>query len=79
MYPMTFIEFLKADNCENLVNYMDSLHTIIKIEDTFFHRLEEKLRLYFIVSGMPEAVYSRVNDKDIERVNKIQDNILLAY
>lgn len=28
---------------------------------------------------MPEAVYSWVNDKDIEKVNKIQKNILDSY
>lgn len=28
---------------------------------------------------MPEAVYSWVNDKDIEQVNWIQDNILKSY
>ena len=28
---------------------------------------------------MPEVVYSWVNDKDIEKVNKIQKNILLSY
>ena len=25
MYPMTFSEFLIADNCENLVKYMESI------------------------------------------------------
>ena len=28
---------------------------------------------------MPEVVYSWVNDKDIEKVNRIQKNILDAY
>ena len=79
MYPMTFSEFLLADDCENLVSYMKSLHTVEKIPEIFFNQLEEKLKAYFIIGGMPEAVYSWVNEKDVEKVTEIQNNILLAY
>ena len=79
MYPMTFSEFLKADNCENLVDYMDSIKEIINIPEIFFNRLSEKLKAYFIIGGMPEAVKSWTEEKDLEKVNKIQKNILIAY
>lgn len=79
MYPMSFTEFLKADNCENLVRYMESINDIQNVPEIFANQLEEKLKAYFIIGGMPEAVYSWVNDKDIEQVNKIQDNILTSY
>ena len=79
MYPMTFSEFLIADNAQNLVDYMNSLEKIEKIPDIFFNQLEEKLKAYFIIGGMPEAVSAWVNEKDMELVNKIQDNILSAY
>lgn len=79
MYPMTFTEFLKADNCENLVQYMDTIKNIENIPNIFFDKLTEKLKAYFIVGGMPEVVNSWVQDKDMEKVNKIQQNILRAY
>ncbi len=79
MYPMSFKEFLEADNCKNLIEYMDSINDIQPISDIFANQLEEKLKAYFIIGGMPEAVYSWVNEKDIERVNIIQENILKAY
>ena len=79
MYPMTFSEFLKADNCENLVDYMNSINIIQNIPNIFFDRLSEKLKAYFIIGGMPEAVDSWVREKDMEKVNKIQNNILRAY
>ena len=79
MYPMTFSEFLLADNCANLVEYMKSINTIEKIPDVFFNMLKEKLKAYFIIGGMPEVVDSWVNEKDMERVNSIQDNILKSY
>jgi len=79
MYPMTFSEFLIADNCENLVEYMKTIKNIEKIPDIFFNQLEEKLKAYFIIGGMPEAVQIWVNEKDIELVENVQRNILKAY
>jgi len=79
MYPMTFSEFLIADGCENLVEYMKSMKDMEKIPDIFFKQLEEKLKAYFIIGGMPEAVQVWVNEKDMELVNKVQENILKAY
>lgn len=79
MYPMTFSEFLIADNCENLVEYMKSITKVEKIPDIFFNQLEEKLKAYFIIGGMPEAVEIWANEKNIELVNNVQENILKAY
>ena len=79
LYPMTFSEFLIADNCENLVEVMKQTKEIIEIPKLFESQLIEKLKTYYIIGGMPEAVYSWVNDKDIEKINKIQKNILDAY
>ena len=79
MYPMTFSEFLIADNCENLVEYMKYIKKIENIPDIFFKQLEEKLKAYFIIGGMPEAVQIWVNEKNMELVNNVQENILKAY
>ena len=79
MYPMTFTEFLEADGCKNLVDYMNSIKSIEKIPDIFFDKLSEKLKAYFIIGGMPEVVNSWVTNKDMEKVNKIQDDILKSY
>ena len=76
LYPMTFSEFLIADNKENLVEVMQQTKEIEEIPKIFEDQLIEKLKTYYIVGGMPEAVFSWVNDKDIEKVNKIQQNIL---
>ena len=79
LYPMTFSEFLIADGYSNLVEFMKGIEQIEKIPDIFTSQLVEKLKTYFIIGGMPEAVYSWVNDKDIEKVNTIQKNILISY
>ena len=79
LHPMSFSEFLLADGHENLVKYLETITINDKIEDIFFKELEEKLKVYFIVGGMPEAVNAWTKNKDIEEVNKIQKNILAAY
>ena len=66
MYPMTFSEFLIADNCENLVEYMKYIKEIENIPDIFFNKLEEKLKAYFIIGGMPEVVDIWVKEKNME-------------
>lgn len=79
LYPMTFSEFLIADNCENLVEVMKGITEIEEIPKVFETQLIEKLKTYYIVGGMPEVVRSWTSDKDIEKVNDIQLNILEAY
>ena len=79
MYPMTFSEFLIADNSENLVEVMKQIKEIHEIPKIFESQLIEKLKIYYIIGGMPEVIYSWVNHKDIEKVNKIQKNILDSY
>ena len=79
LYPMTFSEFLIADNSENLVDFMKQIKKIENIPTIFETQLIEKLKVYYIIGGMPEAVYSWTTDKDIEKVNAIQQNILSSY
>lgn len=79
MYPMTFTEFLLADNQDNLVDYMESITKIEKIPDIIFEQLNEKMKAYFIIGGMPEVVKVWVETKDIEEVTRIQKQILNGY
>ena len=79
MYPMTFTEFLLADNQDNLVDYMESITKIEKIPDIIFEQLNEKIKAYFIIGGMPEVVKVWVETKDIEEVTRIQKQILNGY
>lgn len=79
MQPMTFTEFLLADGSQNLVEYMESIRKIEKIPDIMFTQLNEKIKSYFIIGGMPEVVKAWVETKDMETVNRIQKQILNGY
>jgi predicted AAA+ superfamily ATPase len=77
--PMTFTEFLIADGSENLVSYMESIKQIEPLGNAFITALHEKLKLYFIIGGMPAAVKAWVEDRDIDQVQQLLSFILLSY
>lgn len=79
LYPVSFSEFLIADQKPNLVEYLKKIKEPVEIPSAFSTQLEEKLKVYFIVGGMPEAVDCWVKEKDIEKVEKILEQILVSY
>ena len=79
MGPMTFEEFLDANGDHNLVGYLKGIDSISKVPDIFSGPLTEKLKMYFVVGGMPEAVKVWTEERDIREVDKIQSEILEAY
>jgi predicted AAA+ superfamily ATPase len=77
LYPMAFGEFLLAKGHE-------PLHEFIKAGDyemlgTFNEQLTDRLRQYFYVGGMPEAVLEHVSTHDYGAVRRIQKSILNTY
>ena len=79
MGPMTFTEFLLASGDENLVEYIYDIDSIDRIPDAFINPLCEKLKMYFITGGMPEAVLVWTEDGDIKAADKVLSEILTAY
>lgn len=76
--PLTFDEYLLETN-PNLYSYYISLQKGQSIEEIFHQKLLDAYGIYLIVGGMPEAVSSWVQYKDIERVERIQQELLLLY
>lgn len=77
LHPMNFNEFLEAMGQEQLLKVLDSNDW--KLIDILSPKYIELLRQYYFVGGMPEAVLSYSNSKDIAQVRDIQSNILKAY
>ena len=78
MYPVTFTEFI-AESDKNLHGYLESINKAEPIPDLFFTPLKDKLKMYFISGGLPEAVAALIEDQDINHVQAILQNILNAY
>lgn len=77
--PMTFSEFLIANGDQNLKAYLDSVDSIENIPDAFFNPLCEKLKMYYLTGGMPEAVYIWTHERNTELMLKSLNNIIEAY
>ncbi len=76
LYPLTFSEFLLAIGEDSLVTWLESYH----IGDLFSHtaniRLREFLRLYYFIGGMPEAVATYREQKDLVEVQRVLTSII---
>lgn len=79
MGPMTFTEFLLANGDDNLAEYISQINTVENIPEAFMNPLNEKLKMYFITGGMPEAVLVWTEDGDIKAADKVLSEILTAY
>jgi len=77
--PMTFSEFLLANGDDNLVDYLNNVEVLAPIPDAFFNQLYEKLKMYFVTGGMPEAVKMWTQERDIEAMQTALSNIIGAY
>ena len=77
--PMTFTEFLLANGDANLVAYMQSIDELEAIPDAFYNPLYEKLKMYYVTGGMPEAVRMWTEAKDVEGGQRVLGDIISAY
>ena len=78
LFPMNFYEFLLAHN-EMLAKELKESSFENGIWNTFRNELLEKYRDFHAVGGMPEAVQTWIDTKNIEEVEKKQDEILIGY
>lgn len=78
VHPLSFQEFLSADD-PKLYAYLESIDKPEPLPDIFFNPLLGKLKKYFISGGMPEAVVSLLEEKDVEKTQQVLQNILNAY
>lgn len=77
LYPMDFTEFLIAAGQKPLLELLEKKDwVLIKSFKTKYIQL---LKEYYYVGGMPEAVSSFVENRDMEEVRNLQKNILTAY
>ena len=76
MYPMSFLEFLEATGKGQLSDMLRNCE--YESLSAVHSRLEDSLRMYYYVGGMPEAVL-RYCRNDIPGVRTIQESILTGY
>ena len=77
LHPLTFSEFLSAIGEASLAELLHTRNWAL-IND-FSPRFVERLRQYYYIGGMPEAVQAFAQSSDFDEVRQIQQRILTAY
>lgn len=77
--PMTFTEFLLANGDENLVDYLETVKALEPLPDAFFNPLYEKIKMYYVTGGMPEAVLMWTEARDVNAMQAALSDIIGAY
>ena len=81
MYPMDFEEFMIANSVsQTTLDMLKEKYMRLEPVDDFIHqRLLAMFFVYLIVGGMPDAVRTYVETKDIREVDKVQHDIIGLY
>ena len=77
LYPLSFKEFLMATGKQKYVDLMNSEN--YEMLTAFKQDMIDSLKHYYFVGGMPEAVMSFADEKDFNKVRRIQKRIIEAY
>lgn len=78
MYPLTFKEFLRADNTK-AHDFIDQATDYASLPDTIINQAKESFMRYRVCGGMPKAAVEMIEGRGIETVERSQRDILTAY
>lgn len=77
--PMSFFEFVLANEEPMLLEYIEKLETDTPVPQMFADKLTTLLKTYYVTGGMPEVVAKWIESKDVQEIERIQDMILGSY
>lgn len=80
MYPMDLEEFMWAIDQKNLFDFVrEQYNSKSPLGQRLHRQMMDNLRTYLLVGGMPQAVVSYVERKDMRDVDAIKRSILSLY
>ncbi|WP_026653688.1 ATP-binding protein [Butyrivibrio proteoclasticus] len=79
LYPMSFKEFVIANDREDLIEAFNDWPTDRVIPDLYSKPMEKLLKEYYVVGGMPEVVKTWIETHDFAEVEEAQNEILSDY
>ena len=81
MYPLDFEEFLWANEItDQIIGLLKkNLEAQTPIPEALHGRMRQLLLQYTVVGGMPDAVQTFINSKQMDEVLRIQRNIVRSY
>ncbi len=79
MGPMTFEEYLNANNSEQLVHYLNTYTLQKPVPNSIHHKALEQLRTYFLIGGMPEVVRTYILSGSLLEADRVKYSILNTF
>ena len=79
LYPMNFLEFLRAGDEEVLADYIEQFEKGEDLPAVVTEKLELMLKKYYVTGGMPEVVKTWFETNSIEQVESVQQAIINSY
>lgn len=79
MYPLSFKEFLMANGEEMILQYINDFDVKGDMYDVTIKKAYEYYKEYLVVGGMPEVCNAWIENRDINEVEKIQDELIAGY
>ena len=77
LYPLSFSEFIEALHKEKFIGIIKNKNTTLL--NTFKDELNNLLKQYLYIGGMPEIVHNFATNNDYKKARQLQKNILLSY
>lgn len=78
LQPLDFEEFLIANKEEELIRIIKE-EGLKQLPNIITGKLADYLKKYFVIGGMPRAVQTWLDERDFEKVETVQRNIIDAY
>lgn len=80
MYPMSFDEFLMANNQDALIGIKKEASHANPLNSAFHEKLKSYLKYFLLTGGMPEAVKTFIgNSTDMKFVQNVLSDITISY
>lgn len=77
--PLSFDEFLLANNNKMLLDYLSQYNMNMEIPIAIHEQLMTLFKEYLIVGGLPAVVKSWISERSLTRVQQIQNDLLTSY
>lgn len=77
--PLSFDEFLLANDKKSLYEYLNQYELRLELPSVIHEELITLFKTYLIVGGMPAVVSNWVAERSLSRVSQIQHDLLATY
>ena len=79
MYPLSFDEFLMANNEDALIELKKNASPVSPLNPAFHEKLKDYLKRFLIIGGMPEVVQNYILTGDLLKCQNILDQLLTTF